>query len=93
MKQFSAGPQRMCVGCRERADKVVLVRVVIRDGRLQVDPNSTEPGRGAYLHLRDECIELAERRKAVARALRTDVACSLDAVRQLLTNEGSNNPS
>jgi len=35
------------------------------------DPGARLPGRGAYLHLGQGCFELAQRRRAFARALRT----------------------
>jgi uncharacterized protein len=34
------------------------------------DPRHRLPGRGAWLHPEPECLELAERRRAFARALR-----------------------
>ncbi|WP_319804415.1 YlxR family protein [Nocardioides malaquae] len=71
----SAGPVRTCVGCRERATKSELLRVVAGsgpDGRVVVvpDPTATAPGRGAYLHPTARCHELAVRRRAFGRALR-----------------------
>ena len=36
------------------------------------DPGGTAPGRGAHLHPTLECFELAERKRAFARALRHD---------------------
>ena len=36
------------------------------------DPSGTAPGRGAHLHPTLECFELAERKRAFARALRHD---------------------
>ena len=35
------------------------------------DPGARLPGRGAYLHRSKGCLELAQRRKAFVRALRT----------------------
>ena len=35
------------------------------------DPDATAPGRGAHLHPTTECYDLAVRRKAFGRALRT----------------------
>ncbi|WP_275403779.1 YlxR family protein [Nocardioides jishulii] len=69
------GPVRTCVGCRQRAAKSELLRVVVgpgSDGRPAVvpDPASTAPGRGAHLHPTVECYELAVRRRAFSRALR-----------------------
>jgi uncharacterized protein len=61
---------RTCVGCRGRAAKSDLLRVVGRDGQIVPDPQARLPGRGAYLHLSQKCFEQAGRRRAFARALR-----------------------
>ena len=67
-------PVRTCVGCRRRATKQELLRVVADDlgDGLEVvpDPKGRAPGRGAHLHPTPECLELALRRRAFARALR-----------------------
>lgn len=60
---------RTCVGCRRRADKSELVRLVWQQ-TVVVDPGQVEPGRGAYLHPGPACLALAVRRRAVSRALR-----------------------
>jgi predicted RNA-binding protein YlxR (DUF448 family) len=67
-------PERMCVGCRERAAKGDLLRVVGsgEDG-LRVDASGTAPGRGAYLHRRAECVSTAAEQGKLARALRTSL--------------------
>ena len=46
------GPVRMCAGCRGRAGKAELIRIVARDGVGVVDEAQTAPGRGVYLHPR-----------------------------------------
>ncbi|HXF57889.1 MAG TPA: YlxR family protein [Actinomycetota bacterium] len=67
-------PERTCVGCRGRAAKAELLRVVrTPDGRVAVDPSGRLPGRGAYVHRREACVERAGRRGALARALRTSL--------------------
>jgi uncharacterized protein len=66
-------PVRTCVGCRERADKGELIRIVWRGG-LVVDERQIEPGRGIYLHHDRRCLEAATRRRAFGRALRLDGA-------------------
>ncbi|MGI8577331.1 MAG: YlxR family protein [Nocardioidaceae bacterium] len=69
-------PVRTCVGCRERAAKSDLLRVVAvceaGTSHLVPDQASRLPGRGAHLHPTLECFELAERRRAFPRALRLD---------------------
>jgi predicted RNA-binding protein YlxR (DUF448 family) len=66
---------RTCVGCRQRASAAELLRVVVAPGANQrwvvtVDPQRHAPGRGASVHPTPECVALAERRRAYARALR-----------------------
>lgn len=59
------------------------------DGRPAVvpDPTATAPGRGAHLHPTSECYELAVRRKAFGRALRTDPGVSTAPVGEHLTRQ------
>ena len=63
-------PVRTCVGCRERAAKSSLLRLVVTGDHVIPDPQAKLPGRGAYLHPSLECFELAQRRRAFPRALR-----------------------
>ena len=63
-------PERTCVGCRERCARSVLVRVVVAGDRVAVDPTSSAPGRGAWLHPNGRCLSQAVKRKAIGRALR-----------------------
>ncbi|HST85386.1 MAG TPA: YlxR family protein [Kineosporiaceae bacterium] len=80
---------RTCVGCRERADRSVLLRVaaVQVDGNWCVvpDPRHRLPGRGASLHPALGCFELAERRKAFTRALRRGAPLELAPVREFVS--------
>ncbi len=63
-------PARTCVGCRQEAGKMGLIRVVRgADGVAALDPTGHAPGRGAYLHSAPECIDLARKRRALDRAL------------------------
>lgn len=84
------GPVRMCVGCRERAGRSVLLRVVVAevDGVASVvpDPDRRQPGRGASLHPEVACLDLAERRRAFTRALRPGVPLASGPVREYLAN-------
>ena len=71
---LSEGPVRTCIGCRKRATKRELLRVIAGSdahGRPVVvpDPDATAPGRGAHLHPDPGCYDLAVRRKAFSRAL------------------------
>jgi len=69
-----AEPVRTCVGCRSRAAKSELLRVVAVEGSLVPDPRGRLPGRGAHLHPAADCLAMAERRRAFGRALRLDRA-------------------
>src|ERR1700755_637323 len=69
-------PVRSCVGCKERAAKCSMLRLVAVGNGIVPDPQARQPGRGAYLHPSLACFDLAGRRRAFPRALR--VAGSLD---------------
>ena len=79
---------RTCLGCRVRAPKQDLLRVVARgsdDGWTVVpDPGARASGRGAYIHPAPECLELASRRRAFARALRVQGRLGEDPLRDYL---------
>ena len=66
----SKEPTRTCVGCRQVAAKSELLRIVCIDGVLTGDRTGRLGGRGAYVHLRTECLEKADSRRAFVRALR-----------------------
>ncbi|MEZ5116330.1 MAG: YlxR family protein [Candidatus Nanopelagicales bacterium] len=79
-----AVPTRTCVGCRQRAPKSDLLRVVAAEGACVPDLRGRLPGRGAYLHRRPGCLDLAERRRALPRALRVPGTLDTGALRRLL---------
>jgi predicted RNA-binding protein YlxR (DUF448 family) len=64
---------RTCLGCRQRAPRSSLLRIVARDGRAAVDAAARLPGRGAWVHPDPGCIDAAVKRKAFGRALRTAI--------------------
>ncbi|WP_405684150.1 YlxR family protein [Streptomyces sp. NBC_00057] len=65
-----ACPERTCVGCRERAAKSELLRIVADGDACLPDPRGTLPGRGAYVHPVSVCLDLAVRRRALPRAFK-----------------------
>lgn len=86
-------PVRTCVGCRRRAAKTDLLRVVLAIGengsavssRAAVpDPGFSGPGRGAYLHPTHECLRWADQRRAFSRALRVSGPVDIGPVREYL---------
>nr|WP_309225335.1 YlxR family protein [Quadrisphaera sp. INWT6] len=76
------------MGCRQRGDRSRLLRVVAAvEGAPVVavpDPGARLPGRGAWLHPDRACLDLAERRRAFARALRVQGPVDATAVREHL---------
>ncbi|XUL91489.1 YlxR family protein [Streptomyces galilaeus] len=76
-----ACPERTCVGCRERAAKKELLRIVAVEGECVPDHRGTLPGRGAYLHPALVCLDLAVRRRAFPRALRAQRTLDTKALR------------
>ncbi|MEX0913598.1 MAG: YlxR family protein [Demequina sp.] len=68
------GPVRTCVGCRGRAPRSVLVRVVLDGSQAVVDPSASRSGRGAWLHQDPDCLAQALQRRAIGRALREPAA-------------------
>lgn len=92
----AAAPQRTCVGCRERADRSSLLRVVVADAGgaaqavvLEPDPRARRPGRGSWVHPTQDCLERAVRRRAFVRALRLRGPVDATAVREHLTTTGT----
>ncbi|CAL2070495.1 MULTISPECIES: YlxR family protein [Streptomyces] len=77
-----ACPERTCVGCRERAAKNDLLRIVRSEDECVPDPRGTLPGRGAYLHPALVCLDQAVRRRALPRALRAPGALDTKALRR-----------
>ena len=83
-----SGPVRTCVGCRVRTSRAVLLRVVaveVGDDTVAApDPRHRLTGRGAWLHPELTCLDLAERRRAIPRALRREGPLDVSAVREYL---------
>ncbi|MEU1193823.1 YlxR family protein [Streptomyces sp. NPDC005859] len=77
-----ACPERTCLGCRQRAAKTELLRIVAIKDACVPDPRGTLPGRGAYLHPAPVCLDQAVRRRAFTRALRAPGALDTKALRQ-----------
>ena len=78
---------RTCLGCRQRAPRSELVRVVARDGRVVVDTAARLPGRGAWIHSTPGCVAGALRRSAFGRALRVTGPLDVTALTTLIPEE------
>ncbi|MEU3045448.1 MULTISPECIES: YlxR family protein [unclassified Streptomyces] len=77
-------PERTCVGCRERAAKNDLLRIVVIEGECVPDDRGTLPGRGAYVHPAVVCLDQAVRRRAFPRALRVPGPLATDGLRRFV---------
>ncbi|MDR2527557.1 MAG: DUF448 domain-containing protein [Synergistaceae bacterium] len=65
---------RTCVACREESPKRALVRVVRSPaGEVVLDERGKLPGRGAYICASCQCLEKAQKTKALARALKMEI--------------------
>ncbi len=80
-------PLRSCVGCKVRAAKSSLLRLVVAGDGIVPDPQARQPGRGAYLHPSPECFELAQRRRAFTRALRAPGSLSTATLASYLSTQ------
>ena len=69
-----AVPMRMCAGCRERAPKKELIRVVRTPaGELILDARDKAAGRGAYICRKAECLRKARKSRALERMLEVPI--------------------
>ncbi|MEU9116679.1 YlxR family protein [Streptomyces sp. NPDC048483] len=82
-----ACPERTCLGCRERAAKGDLLRIVVIEGECTPDRRGTLPGRGAYVHPAPVCLDLAVRRRAFSRAFRGPGPFDTTQLRRVIERE------
>ncbi len=81
-------PVRTCVGCRTRASRSALLRVVVIDSVLVLDERAVLPGRGAWVHETSECMDAALRRRAFVRALRVSGPLDTQTIEQHIQRKG-----
>ena len=68
-------PMRKCVASQEMFPKKELIRIVrTPENELVIDPTGKKSGRGAYLCAKMEYIDLAQKKKALDRALKVQVS-------------------
>lgn len=67
-------PMRQCLGCGEHRPKAELLRVV-RDpeGNVSLDFVGKKSGRGAYICKNVACLQKAQKRRSLSRALECDI--------------------
>ncbi|WP_346773869.1 YlxR family protein [Rhodococcus sp. X156] len=74
------------MGCRVRASTAELLRVVARGSCVIPDPQHRMTGRGAWLHPTSRCLDAAERRRALPRALRVPGPLDVSAAAALVAD-------
>ncbi|PZU37255.1 MAG: DUF448 domain-containing protein [Microbacterium sp.] len=82
-------PVRTCVGCRTRAPRSSLLRVVVDSGALVPDERAVLPGRGAWVHDTQKCVDAALRRRAFVRALRASGSLDTQTIEKRLNGYGN----
>lgn len=67
-------PMRKCVATNESLPKKELIRIVrTPEGTIEIDETGKRNGRGAYLKKSVEAVEMAKKKKALARSLECDI--------------------
>jgi len=80
---------RTCVVTKEVLPKKELVRIAAtKEGAVSIDLTGKAPGRGAYLKLSLDVIELAKKNKALDRKLETSVPETIYNQLKDLVNNG-----
>lgn len=73
MKQKKV-PLRKCIASQEMFPKKSLIRIVrTPENEVLIDPTGKKSGRGAYLCAKEDYIDLAQKRKALERALKAQI--------------------
>lgn len=61
-------PQRTCMGCNEKKDKNLLIRIVKKqNGEISIDRTGKKEGRGAYICDDEKCLEKLIKSKRLER--------------------------
>lgn len=66
-------PLRMCVSCRQMLPQRELIRIVCRDGSIELDLEKKKFGRGAYICADKDCMQRAEKKNLLAKYFRQNV--------------------
>ena len=68
-------PLRQCTGCGEMKPKKELVRIVkTPEGEIRLDSTGKLNGRGGYICRNMQCLEAAQKKKGLNRALKAPVS-------------------
>ncbi len=71
-------PQRTCMGCNSKKDKIDLIRIVRKkeneEFQVIVDKTGKQDGRGAYICNNIDCLEKALKSKRLEKVLETKIS-------------------
>jgi predicted RNA-binding protein YlxR (DUF448 family) len=83
------GSRRMCAGCKNRADRNELVRLVLGDQPpfIAVDLGRKLPGRGLSVHPRRRCVRDAVRKGGLSRALGQMAASEPESIERAIVHQ------
>lgn len=82
-------PMRKCVATQEQCPKKELIRIVrTPEQKVEIDMTGKMNGRGAYLKKSVEAVEVAKKRKALARALECEIPDEIyERLTEMFANE------
>lgn len=73
-KVMKKTPMRKCIGCQEMKSKKEMIRILkTTDEEVVLDTTGKKNGRGAYLCLSMECLNLAIKSKGLERSLKMPI--------------------
>lgn len=82
-------PQRTCMGCNEKKDKNLLIRIVKdKNGEISVDRTGKKEGRGAYICDDEKCLEKLIKSKRLERVFEMQISQEIyDSLRGVIIDK------
>ncbi len=82
-------PQRTCMGCNEKKDKNLLIRIVKKqNGEISIDRTGKKEGRGAYICDDEKCLEKLIKSKRLERIFETSISQEIyDSLRGVIIDK------
>ena len=82
-------PQRTCMGCNEKKDKNLLIRIVKKqNGEISIDRTGKKEGRGAYICDDEKCLEKLIKSKRLERIFQMSISQEIyDSLRGVIIDK------
>ena len=82
-------PQRTCMGCNEKKDKNLLIRIVKKqNGEISIDRTGKKEGRGAYICDDENCLEKLIKSKRLERIFEMSISQEIyDSLRGVIIDK------